>query len=391
MFLTPDQKKCIANALYFKYDDEIDEKIDKSLKSLFEPKKEMKLTPSFDIVDHKQTWLLDISYSFIDSLYAMLFVVANTQNTTLVLSMQNNDIFAFDYSHVYESMLTYQEGKPLISDYKFFRINFLEASRKYRYLLIPFFLLFDEGTKSHANSLMYDVVNETLERFEPHGSFTSYYDGFDVDRKITEFFRQEFPDFPVKYISPIDVCPTDGFQTLQCREACKSDSEPGGFCAIWSSWYMYMRVKNPGKTQEEVIYLALKKFKTDKISMHQFIRRYYENVKKFSFKYIVDNLTLEMIKKYGDVSIYTIPDCKSCQNAKKLLNDNGVTFKEINIYFTTLDEIKNYDLGKTYQKPSDYLTKYFCISEDKLTYPVIFIKNAPLLGGWYTLSKLRVK
>jgi hypothetical protein len=140
----------------------------------------------------------------------------------------------------------------------------------------------------HANYMIYDLKNKSLERFEPYGkSFKSCSNPKNIDNKIKKLFNDNLRNmgignFVENYYKPVDFLNTRSFQRIQEDEGEMSDGSdpPGGYCAIWSCWYAELRLANPDKDRKYVINHALKKLKESELTLTEYIRNYAEYVVK---------------------------------------------------------------------------------------------------------------
>jgi hypothetical protein len=100
----------------------------------------------------------------------------------------------------------------------------------------------------HQNALVIDVVNKTIERFEPNGSVDKGGSSSHVDKIMRNIFvKQYFPSFT--YIAPLDYCPHFGPQQIQHRE------KVGGYCVTYSTMYLHMRMIDPEISREKIVSL----------------------------------------------------------------------------------------------------------------------------------------
>lgn len=100
----------------------------------------------------------------------------------------------------------------------------------YRYVFIPMSYL-DIGHKfMHANMLLYDRKNKTLERFEPQPEGTYY---SNTDKVIKDFFSFLGP---FKYIPPKSLC-----YSIQ-GGAKHGFFEPNMYCSIWSLLFVELKL-----------------------------------------------------------------------------------------------------------------------------------------------------
>jgi len=105
-----------------------------------------------------------------------------------------------------------------------------------------------KGDRGHANMLIIDKVNKTIERFEPHGS--KVYNSLDIT--IEYYFLYE--GIIDKYIPPKSYC-TAGPQAFQCKsllEMSDRDKRVGGYCLAWTLWYTDIRLSYPDLSLKEL-------------------------------------------------------------------------------------------------------------------------------------------
>ena len=123
----------------------------------------------------------------------------------------------------------------------------------------------------HANYLIYDSLNNVLERFEPHG-FNVNFQGRYIDTIVKQTFQHEIKD--LTYIGNEQFCPYYGYQRMEFKEGNKLKTDPSGFCAAWSLFYADLRLGNPTKTRDEIILLGFQLIKNNFDTLKNFIRDY---------------------------------------------------------------------------------------------------------------------
>lgn len=108
----------------------------------------------------------------------------------------------------------------------------------------------------HANSLLIDNKNKTIERFEPHGSSTSFYDMTKFDNILNKFIKNKLSK-QYTYVSPKEIEGTFGPQGLSQEGFQIKIGDPGGYCMTWSLSYLDLRLSNvtvnPHKLYDKVI------------------------------------------------------------------------------------------------------------------------------------------
>ena len=99
----------------------------------------------------------------------------------------------------------------------------------------------------HANMLIINATNKTVEHFEPNGVLEG-----DIGELLIaaamKLKEELFPDYT--YIPVISFCPETGIQMELARRFPHSNFL--GSCAIWSMWYAFLRLSNPGLDQKSI-------------------------------------------------------------------------------------------------------------------------------------------
>lgn len=153
-----------------------------------------------------------------------------------------------------------------------------------RFIMIPFGFECKKASDSHANFLIYDKKENSLERFEPHGQFP--YDSCmrkDIDDYIKNLFKENL-NSKLKYYKPVDYLPKKGFQSIQERERKFGEGQYDlrGYCGIWSSYYAILRMKYPDMDRKKIVEKAIKALDNRTESYSEFIRDYGEIVRSLS-------------------------------------------------------------------------------------------------------------
>lgn len=147
-----------------------------------------------------------------------------------------------------------------------------------RFIIIPLGIEMKNG--SHANYLIYDKTIKEIERFEPHGGTTPI--GFNYNSKLLDEILESYIksiDSEIKYINPSSFIPKIGFQIMDAQETDrKRIGDPGGFCAMWSIWYVDQRLQYPEYTREQLIKILFSSIRSNGISFRNMIRNYTRNI-----------------------------------------------------------------------------------------------------------------
>ncbi len=163
------------------------------------------------------------------------------------------------------------------------------------FLIVP--LGIDTATGSHANILIIDNNNKTIERFEPNGKNSPrgfYYNQDLLDNLLKNKFNQLLPEY--KYYSPTEYLPTIGFQLLETVEdKCKKIGDPNGFCAVWCIWWAEQRITNPEIKSSILAEELIKEIKLSNISFKKIIRNFSIKIVQLRDKYL-ENVNLDIDK-----------------------------------------------------------------------------------------------
>jgi hypothetical protein len=147
-------------------------------------------------------------------------------------------------------------------------------------------------TTGHANYLIYDKVNKTMERFEPQGDITLIFDKLpflktcilsNIDDEILGAFNRQYgSDFVETYYKPCDFMPRRSFQNLQESIGDMVSSDPGGFCASWAVWYVDLRLSNPDIKPYDLVRQTIVDLNEKCDSLTIFIRNYSSFIADFA-------------------------------------------------------------------------------------------------------------
>ena len=149
------------------------------------------------------------------------------------------------------------------------------VSRNVQIIIIPFTLWLRGG--GHSNILIYRVAENTIELFEPHGKYFNFNEN---DRKrinsaIEQIIKKINPAFKnkLRYLEPSTIFNEKGFQAIE-NEIKGSRIEGGGYCTLWSAFFMEMVFLNPKKTSKQIADEILTLSKNDSTYIKRIIRGY---------------------------------------------------------------------------------------------------------------------
>lgn len=170
----------------------------------------------------------------------------------------------------------------------------------------------------HANMIIFDINNKTVERFEPHGSGKDFYDSEFLDNNIKKFFLNITKDFI--YLSPDNYEPRSAFQnfdTIEARTNIIYNQYPG-YCMAWSIWYVDHRLKHPNMKPKILVRKLLRHIQLSRIPFIEIIRNYTSRItdirdkyfEKFGFTHldymnnkISKNIEIEIVKSMSNNEI----------------------------------------------------------------------------------------
>ena len=196
-------------------------------------------------------------------------------------------------------------------------------SNKYniRYILLPLFIHLSrkcDETVGHFNMAVVDVKNFTFERFEPYGSSLNLKKHKNLNKKIVNIFKKAGIELDIIEINKF--LPRISFQEIEERQiennlASSRSTDPGGFCGVWSIWYIELLFRNRHLDRKDMIKETIKLIKEigkkDKYNnFRKFIRRYAAHL---------DKERKRMLMKVAE----------DCDNINNIFNYQQCTYKYI--------------------------------------------------------------
>ena len=106
---------------------------------------------------------------------------------------------------------------------------------------------FITSTEGHANCLIINILQKTIERFDPHGGDgEAVYNQKLIDDSLKKIFSMELKDYT--YINYYESCPYIGPQALEANS-----EYVHGLCVTWTTLYIVLRILNPKKSQDFIV------------------------------------------------------------------------------------------------------------------------------------------
>ena len=268
---------------------------------------------------------------------------------------------------------TTKDAKLVANDFKFYK--FCKKSK---------------GSEGHQNCLIIDNKKKTIERFEPHGSESSYnmeqYDKGLISALMDKLDLSSMamysshpnghPDSKYTYISPIDFCPSDGLQVMEDSDPLNTKLDFEGYCYMWSVFYMEMRMTKPDIPRDVLIKKTIqvindkkgfnfKDYIYDYIYFHSFIINTVENLLKSyssktnfnlipnSFIYLVVTTKIkELAKNYSSAIFQHDVTIKSKSTKSHLSKLQDYVSEKIGNIFLEKSKI-NSDIVRSFHLPVD--------------------------------------
>ncbi len=204
------------------------------------------------------------------------FIYLSKKYKNLYIPKINNPT---DIHEDYPWVVNYEENKIDIHPNLNMVINNVRREKKYDYALLFLAQTLDNDLK-HANIILYDFKNLTIERFEPYGD-----DG--IESEVDDILDEELTwNTGMKYLRPKDYLPRPGYQLLSNENDIYNQKvgDFGGFCLGWCIWYVEHRIKN-----NKIDSITLNKKTLEKMlrlddSLNEFIRNYSNKLSDEKYK-----------------------------------------------------------------------------------------------------------
>jgi hypothetical protein len=242
-------------------------------------------------------------FIYLSEKYKNIFIPNNIEKETTISKL----IWFLNYDTVL-NILNFNKNINL-------EINNARRNNKYDYAILFLSLSFDNNAK-HANILLYDFKNLTIERFEPYGNQG-------IEETVDEILEEELTwNTGFRYLKPQDFLPKPGYQLLSKDFNNKKAGDFGGFCLAWCIWYIEHRLKNNNIEPKQLNIKTLEMLIKEEDTLSEFIRNYSHKLVDYKFK-----LYKQIGIKEKEISDLTFNDDKW----NKLINyfTNYFTYKSI--------------------------------------------------------------
>lgn len=118
--------------------------------------------------------------------------------------------------------------------------------------------LYIKNIKGHSNTLVFDKVSKTLERFDPNGGTSDPdFAPSELDSQLEKLFsiilKPLLNGEKLKYMSPLDFCPKIGVQMIEKATRIKLGVPiERGFCSVWAFVYSNFRLRFPEQDRSTI-------------------------------------------------------------------------------------------------------------------------------------------
>jgi len=166
-------------------------------------------------------------------------------------------------------VITYDENLSILDIHPKLNalINNVRRDESHDFALLFLSLYLDNDLK-HANVLLYDFKNLTVERFEPYGD-----DG--IDNVLDDLLEEELTwNTGLKYLRPKDFLTKPSYQSVSFDHQNLKSGDFGGFCLGWCIWYVEHRLRNSTVDPKLLNQKTLEKMLRLDDTLSEFIRNY---------------------------------------------------------------------------------------------------------------------
>lgn len=267
------------------------------------PQKINKETITFDL--DKMVQFTTFTGSLLDIICGFAYLVQKYKYVTTLLNTEQNELQTDSEFDKYNKSLgiSIEADRHLLHfeirwlfQQLFFPLNFepvlkeIILSNKYTHIIIPIGIILSNG--NHSNTLLFDIKNKIIERFEPHGSGYPYQFNYNPDlldellySKMNNIINRIYSTnggdgLNLTYIRPYMYLPKIGFQTFDNIEAHinKNIGDPNGFCTLWGIWYLDFRLAYIKMEPHKIIRKLIKQIRLNNLSFRDTIRNYSKKI-----------------------------------------------------------------------------------------------------------------
>jgi len=220
---------------------------------------------------------VSLGFIYLDEKIKNLYLPKNIKSSNHILS------FSTMFTGVFGDLIEQYNNFPFFILYKDEKNYFIHpmlnilmknASQDKKYDFGVVFVSLDltqqEENLLHANMLIYNFLNKTIEYFEPYGNHKT-------DSTLHKILKEELCwNTGFKYLAPEDYLPVASFQYLafENNEYELKPGDFGGFCMAWCFWYLEHRILNPVIDPKRLVQKLIDKILKGKYNLVEYIRNY---------------------------------------------------------------------------------------------------------------------
>lgn len=202
--------------------------------------------------------------------------------------------------------------------------KFANNRKNKRFILLRLSLVVNKNM-NHANILLYDKVENTIERFDPYGNIP-YGNPDEMDDFLEEKLKSIINDKLV-YLRPSDYMDKVSFQIISNEDDKKNKKfgDPMGFCLAWIYWYVEMRIMNENVKPKILVSKLIKKINDSKYTFMEYIRNYAD---------VLDKEKNMLLRRGGINEKNFYNDTYTVEDINKIINQmvkefDGIIYKSV--------------------------------------------------------------
>ena len=202
---------------------------------------------------------INYHYQDYENIYNYFMILITELKDIKILCIPNVVLRYSNYVSRTAIGFNYQNNKIYLPKNVKVSIRKCQKKAKTRFIFFTFMVIPDDrSTLTHANMLIIDLKQKTVERFEPYGSTIGGPDGkkigYKIDRRMPNVINDLLGLKKFKYIPPNKLSPKLGVQS-------KADAH-NGMCITISMMYLHLRILNPDIKSNKLVKYLLKMSKS---------------------------------------------------------------------------------------------------------------------------------
>jgi len=233
----------------------------------------------------------NILYPYISYYILYILYILNKYDSVFIPYISPKDNI-FDYPFMIK--YNYSLNNTIIHPDLNYLINIQkQKNKKYGFVILSIMYSCNAG---HANILIYDFKNMTIERFEPHQQGNMFNDVIDIQLNEMLTWNTKFT-----YINHNKIMKNYGFQKISNEKDTINikHGDPEGFCMSWALWYFETKLLNENIKSKQLIKLLYKKLKSLDISFSEYIRSYSNYIRRQFNRILINDIKVNKKELYN--------------------------------------------------------------------------------------------